>query len=101
VSFWSATFLLVWGVVGLPEEDALPASLIEEIFASRVEARVSTPSSGSDSDPVSVISSHTRVSLLKAAHIPLSDYEVQETSLDNFLVQVLNGSGKRQIVNLQ
>jgi hypothetical protein len=75
VSSWSATFFLVWGVVGLPE-DVLPASLMEEIswvLASRVESRVSTSSSDSDSDPVSVISSDPRVSLLKAAQIRSSD----------------------------
>ena len=73
VSSWSATFLLVWGVVGLPEEGTLPALLTEEISASRVESRVSISSSDSDSDPVSVISSDPRVSLLKAAQIRSRD----------------------------
>jgi len=76
VSSWSATSLLVWGVVGLAEEGALPASLMEEVswvLASRVEGRVSTSSSDSDSDPVSVISSDPRVSLLKAAQVRSTD----------------------------
>lgn len=73
VSSWSAMFLLICGVVGLPEEGALPVLLMEEISCSIVESRVSISSSDSDSDPVSVISSDPRVSLLKAAQIRSSD----------------------------